>query len=126
MKIDKGFAALVAENLAEKAKFENPHEIPHSMSQLELMMLQLVLRAAQGDSAALRWILKLLKENLPAPQRIQTHLYSLDKNGNVFDENEKKILGPLSDFPDLPYTSGPIDVPKEALFPKRKRNRKKA
>ena len=119
----KGFRDLVSESLKEKIKFQGETKRPRSFLRVEIMMLQLVQRAASGDSKALRRIVKILKKHQPAPPPVRMHFYSLDGNWNVVDETEGTILGHFSEFPDLPYVSGPTQVPKEWLVPKKKRKR---
>lgn len=115
----KGFAALVEEGLRGKVHFRDEHHLLKNLTHVDVMMLQLVQRAVQGDSKALRRILMILNETKPAPARTTFRIFTTDIHGNVVEElgTETIVLGPLSAFPNLPQTSGPMPVPKEWLKP---------
>src|ERR1700748_1553852 len=81
----KGFRELVSESLKEKIKFQGETKRPRSFLRVEIMMLQLVQRAASGDSKALRRIVKILKKHQPAPPPVRMHFYSSAGNWNVVD-----------------------------------------
>jgi hypothetical protein len=125
---NKGFSSLVERGLREKVKFETESQHLKEMTHQQVMMLQLVLRAAQGDTSAVKEILRVLKETKPAPPRAFVHLYFLDGHDNVVD-GHNNIVGPLWAFPNLPDVSGPTLVPKEWLVPvtaNKKKRRKQA
>jgi hypothetical protein len=113
---NKGFRSLVEKGLREKVRFESENQDLQDMTHEQVIKLQLVMRAIQGDTSAVKEILKELKETKPAPARKFVHLYSLDGDDNVVD-SQKNIVGPLSAFPNLPDVSGPTLVPKEWLIP---------